>query len=174
MNKETETQRNVPLILHDFQTAQSLGEDGINDFRASRNENKACVQAILAAKEENTTYGDMAGVTYFDAKKTVDDVLGKGFSPERLGLIIAYQVVPWKECLDNPKMIDGRFSSTVKEWAISLIVNSCDCDTYFRNFEGCYLTDKMHRVLINSLAEKYIEKQQRGNKKEKPNRMERE
>ena len=155
--REREAHMNAPLILHDAQTARSLGENGLNDFRSSLRENRACAKAIIAAKNENTTYGDMAGVTYFDAAKTVDDVLAKGFPPERLGYVIASQVVRDQRDLDNPRFIDGRFSRAVKEWAISTF--SQQENFPFRNFEDCDVTSAMHHTLVNSLAEKFIDKQ---------------
>lgn len=156
-DRETEEHLNAPIILHDFQKAQSLGEYGISNFRKSREENKLCAQAIIAAKEENTTYGEMAGVCYFDAAKTVDDVLKKGFPAERLGYVIASQVVRDQHYLDNPQFIDGRFSRAVKEWAISTF--SQQENFPFRNFEDCDITSAMHHTLVNSLAEKFIDKQ---------------
>ena len=165
--REREAHINAPLILHDAQTARSLGENGLNDFRSSLRENRACAKAIIAAKNENTTYGDMAGVTYFDAAKTVDDVLAKGFPPERLGYVIASQVVRDQRDLDNPRFIDGRFSRAVKEWAISTF--SQQENFPFRNFENCDVTSAMHHTLVNSLAEKFIGKQAELSKAEKTN-----
>lgn len=147
----------TPIILHDYQTAKSLGEYGVNNFRKSLTENKLCAEAIIAAKKENTTYGDMAGVCYFDSEKTVDDVLAQGYPVERLGYVIASQVVRNQNCLDNPRIIDGRFSSKVKEWAIKTILQHNNFP--FKNFEGCDVTSAMHHTLVNSLAESFIDKQ---------------
>ena len=165
--REREAHMNAPLILHDGQTARSLGENGMNDFRSSKRENRACAEAIIAAKNENTTYGDMAGVCYFNAEKAVDDVLKKGFTPERLGYVIASQVVRDQNYLDNPQFIDGRFSRAVKEWAISTF--SQQENFPFRNFEDCDVTSAMHHTLVNSLAEKFIGKQAELSKAEKTN-----
>lgn len=152
-----EEHMNTPIILHDYQTAKSLGEYGVNNFRKSLTENKLCAEAIIAAKKENTTYGDMAGVCYFDSEKTVDDVLAQGYPVERLGYVIASQVVRNQNCLDNPRIIDGRFSSKVKEWAIKTILQHNNFP--FKNFEGCDVTSAMHHTLVNSLAESFIDKQ---------------
>lgn len=164
---EREAHMTAPLILHDGQTARSLGENGLNDFRSSLRENRACAEAIIAVKNENTTYGDIAGVTYFDAAKTVDDVLAKGFPPERLGYVIASQVVRDQNYLDNPLIIDGRFTNQVKDWAIKLF--SQQENFPFRNFESCDVTSAMHHTLVNSLAEKFIGKQAELSKAEKTN-----
>lgn len=155
--QEVQAHINAPLILHDFQKAQSLGEHGIDNFWQSREENKLCAKAIIAAKQENTTYGEMAGTCYFDAEKTVGDVLAKGFPQERLGYVIASQVVRDQNYLDNPQIIDGRFSREVKEWAIKTF--SQQENFPFRNFEDCDITSAMHHTLVNSLAEKFIGRQ---------------
>lgn len=147
----------APLILHDFQTARFWGEDGINDFRTSRKENKACAEALIAAAKENRTYGDMPGTTYFNAAKTVEDVLKKGFSLKRLGYVIASQVVRNQDCLDNPLIIDGRFSRNVKEWAINIF--SQQENFPFKNFENCDITSAIHHTLVDSLAKAFIDKQ---------------
>ncbi|MCM1059766.1 MAG: DUF3848 domain-containing protein [Eubacterium sp.] len=167
----TETERQAqmtahmtaPLILHDYQTALSFCNSELNDYsalddyRISGQENIACAKAIIAAKEQNTTCGDMAGVTHFNAEKTLDDVLNKGFSAERLGYVIANQVVRDQNYLENPRIIDGRFSGKVKDWAIKTF--SQQENLSFENFRGCDLTYSIHHVLVNDLAEKFIEKQ---------------
>lgn len=164
---EAEIHMNAPLILHDGQTARLLGENGLKDFRSSRQENRACAEAIISAKKENTTYGDMAGVCYFDSAKTVDDVLKKGFPAERLGYVIASQVVRNQNCLDNPRMIDGRFTNKVKDWAVKIF--SQQENFPFRNFEDCDITSAMHHTLVNSLAESFIDKQAELNKGKEEN-----
>lgn len=163
--REREAHMNAPLILHDGQTARSLGENGMNDFRSSKRENRACAEAIIAAKNENTTYGEMAGVCYFNAERAVEDVLKKGFPAERLGYVIASQVIRDQNYLDNPQFIDGRFSRAVKEWAISTF--SQQENFPFRNFEDCDVTSAMHHTLVNSLAEKFIGRQAELSKAEK-------
>lgn len=157
LDREREAHMNAPLILHDGQTARSLGEAGLKDYRESHKENRACAEAIIAAKKENTTYGDMPGVCYFEAAKTVDDVLKKGFPAERLGYVIASQVVRNQNYLDNPRIIDGRFTNKVKDWAIKTF--SQQENFPFRNFEDCDITSAMHHTLVNSLAESFIDKQ---------------
>lgn len=154
---DRETHTNIPLILHDSQTARDLGETGINDFRNSRKENIACAEALITAAKENQTYGDMPGTTYFNAVKTIDDVLNQGFSIERLGYVIASQVVRDQDYLNNPRIIDGRYSRGVKDWAINIF--SQQENFPFDNFEYCDITGSIHQTLVDSLAQKFIDKQ---------------
>lgn len=154
---DRETHKNVPLILHDAQTARDLGESGINDFRNSRKENIACAEALIAAAKRNITYSDMPGADYFNAGKTIDDVLNKGFPIERLGYVIASQIVRDRNYLNNSRIIDGRYSRGVKDWAINIF--SQQENFPFDNFDGCDITSSVHQTLVNSLAQKFIDKQ---------------
>ncbi len=157
---EREAHMKAPLFMYGIETARSLGETGLAEWRASHKENKACRNAIVEAKRANTEpapYG-----VYFDAKKTVNDVLNKGISLDRLGYIIATQVIRNERYLNNPQFIDGRFSNKVKDWALNTINNleQLTKESFpFRSFEDCDLTSDMHHTLVNSLAEKFIDKQ---------------
>ncbi len=155
--REREAHMKAPVILHDLKTARSMGESGLEDFRTSRNENIACARALIAAVKENSTYGDTPGVTYFEAKKAIEDVLSKGYPAERVGYVIASQAVRNQNYLDRPQIIDGRFSRSVKDWAVKMF--SRQNNFPFKNFEECDITSKVHHTLVNSLAEKFIDKQ---------------
>lgn len=149
--------RDIPVILYSSDRRASLSPEEAKAFKESFKENEACAKELIASSKENITYGDMAGVTYFDAEKTIEDILNKGFSAERVGWIVASQVVDGQICLDNPKLIDGRFSNKVKEWALNLFSQQ---EKYpDRCFQGCDMTSALHRTYVNSLAEAFIERQ---------------
>ncbi len=121
------------------------------DF-ASRVENQKCSKFITEAIRdcsEPAKYG-----VNFDAKAAVQKMLNE-FSEERVAQVIAHQVIPSQDYMDNPNFVDGRYSKKVVEWAKGIIAN--DENHNFKNFEYC--SSNAHPVLINSLAEKFVDKQ---------------
>ncbi len=100
---------------------------------------------------------------HFDAKAAVQEVLNEmlnEFSEETVARVIAHQVIPSQDYmddpnLDNPDFFDGRYSKKVTEWAKGVIANEKRHD--FKNFDYCSIN--AHPVIINSLAEKFVDRQ---------------
>ncbi len=121
------------------------------DF-ASRKENQRCSKFIAKTIQECSA-PEKYGV-HFDADAAVQNLL-HAFPAERLAQVIAHQVIPSQNYIDNSNFVDGRYSKRVVEWAEESIAN--DENHNFKNFEYC--SCNAHPVLINSLAEKFIDAQ---------------
>ncbi len=119
------------------------------DF-AGRKENQKCSEFLtntIHECSESAKYG-----VNFDAKAAVQKMLNE-FPEERVAQVIAHQVIPGQNYIDNPDFVDGRYSKKVSEWAKNIIAN--DENHNFKNFDFC--SSNAHPVLINALAEKFIE-----------------
>lgn len=56
---------NIPVILYSSDRRASLSLEEAKAFRESFKENEACAKELIASSNENTTYGDMAGVSVY-------------------------------------------------------------------------------------------------------------
>ena len=123
--------RDVPVYFETANYAYEAGE--LVAYRASRDANMACAEAIETAINRN--YSD----NRLSSEAALSDVLER-FSPERVRCVLANTI--------QQKNHDGRLSPQIKEWASGISVPPDD--------RTGFLVDKVNPGLLNLLASEFV------------------
>ena len=126
-NEDKPSYRDVPVYLETANYAYEAGE--LDQYRASRDANMACAEAIEAAIRAN--YAD----NRLSSEAALSDVLVR-FSPERVQCVLANTI--------RQKNHDGRISPQLKEWADALSVPPDD--------KTGFIVDKVNPGLLSLFA----------------------
>jgi stage V sporulation protein G len=134
-----------PVYTQSFDYAMEHGEQRL--YWDSDTLNGECAKAIDDAIRKNTTYRDMAGVSYVDTKKALAEVTEQ-YGEERVYGYLASYVQKAKEI--NP--YDGRYGQENKAWAESIEIKADKLNFYL----------SAHTTVINSLTSNAREAQQQA------------
>lgn len=131
--------RDVPVYFETANYAYEAGE--LDAYRASRDANMACAEAIETAINGN--YSD----NRLSSEAALSDVL-EHFSPERVQCVLANTI--------QQKNHDGRLSPQIKEWASGISVPPDD--------RTGFLVDTVNPGLLNLFASKFVEQRETAEK----------
>lgn len=163
--KQQETEHlNIPLVLGDYLAERN--EEVLEALKKSDFENRQCSNDISKALSDNTEMKEF-GVKV-STKKALEQIAAQ-YPEERIAMVLAAQVIPSRDYLDNPEFIDKRYSPEVRAWAKSTI--SAHKDYNPKNFSYCNISDKHHPNIVNALTKDFIALQERETKAKYTDRL---
>ena len=105
-------QKQVPLYLHSFETAQKNGKKELEQYIASYRNNVLCAKDI-----ENSINSHFDGLYYPAGFE--EDIL-KSYGIDRVKYIVSYNI--------QQHLYDKRISNENKTWALQIQKNQTDCN----------------------------------------------
>lgn len=148
----TDKVSDVPLITCEGAKAREAGI--IEDWRKSKAENGAVIDAVRKSITANSTYLNHGQIV--DTDKVVDDVL-KQFPPERVALVFAREVYPNAARMRGGSH-DGRIAESVAKWAKNLLKQQ-GSDFSYDIFPMYNISDASHPTIVNDVIKSFIESQ---------------
>ncbi len=145
----------IPLVLGIYNAERN--EYTLEALRQSNLENRQCSSDISKALSDNTELKEF-GVKV-GTKKALEQIMAQ-YPEERIAAVLATQVIPSRDYLDNPEFVDKRYSPEVRAWAKSTISANENFD--FKNFDYCNISDKHHPNIVNALAKDFISAQEKS------------
>ena len=142
----------MPLITCEGAKAREAGI--IEDWRKSKAENGAVIDAVRKSITANSTYLNHGQIV--DTDKVVDDVL-KQFPPERVALVFAREVYPNAARMRGGSH-DGRIAESVAKWAKNLLKQQ-GSDFSYDIFPMYNISDASHPTIVNDVIKSFIESQ---------------